>query len=112
MAHVPSKIMSAGEIRLAKAGLKREVGVHADVIKTNTKAVKMAEAELAKAIKTAKTGLTEAAKAHDAAVKLATKVFEAAKKATDKPNAVAAKLSAKAENALAAMEQATAPAAA
>ena len=112
MAHVPSKIMSAGEIRLAKAGLKREVGIHADVIKVNAKAVKAAEAELAKAIKVAKNGLTEATKAHDTAVKLATKAFEATKKATDKPNAAANKLGAKAESALAAMEQATASAAA
>ena len=110
MAHVPSKIMTPGEVRTAKAALKKSIGEHAAVIKFANKAIKAAEAETAKAIKAAKGSLSEATKAYDTAVKAANKELDATKKMQDKIVAEATKLGVKSEAALASLDTANAAA--
>lgn len=104
MAKTPSKIMSAGELRTAKAALKKTIGEHSSVVKVATKAIKAAEAEAAKAIKAAAGTLAAAQKAHDAAVKAANKALDVAKKDQNKVIAGANKDGTKAEADLAALD--------
>ncbi len=110
MARQPSKILSAAELKEAKATAKAEVNTHAAAAKAAEKAIKVAQATLAAAGKANDAALAKAQKEHLATGKAALKAFETVQKAQQKIIESSAKLGTKAEAKVASLAPTPAPA--
>lgn len=84
MARTPSKILTAAEIKVAKAEVKTEISGHANAVKTAEKAIKDAKKTLDTSNKTIEAVFAKAGKDHVAALKEASKQFDAVQKAQTK----------------------------